>query len=151
MEHFLALKDLDNHLQALPPTYTVPLQLWNKKDKKAQALIALTLSDELLENVRDVSSAKEMWESIKNVFERRTLLNKLSAHRKSYTANMTNEESVLKFLNQIHQVAVSLKAMNVEISSAEMSMALLNGLPDEFNSMISALDTLDDAEGSLEW
>ncbi|NEO95121.1 MAG: hypothetical protein F6K56_34975, partial [Moorea sp. SIO3G5] len=40
------------------------LATWKKKDAKAQALIGLTLSDELLENVREVSTAKEMWQAI---------------------------------------------------------------------------------------
>lgn len=147
----LALKDLDDHLSQDPPIEPAALTAWTKKDKKAQAIIALSLSDELLENVRDVSDAKDMWISIKNVFERHTLLKKLSARRKFYTATMSAEESVLLFSNCIRQYAAILKAMDVPISDSEMSMALLNGLADEFNSIISALDAVDDGEDSLDW
>ncbi len=104
------------------------LEAWVEKDARAQAVIGLTLPDELLENVREVKSAKEMWTAIRNVFERHTLLNKLSARRKFYTAVMEGNESVLKFANRIRQLAASLKAMNVDIPQSEMAMALLNRL-----------------------
>ena len=41
--------------------------------------------------------------------------------------------------------------MNVSISENEMAMALLNGLPDEYPSVISALDALDSEESELSW
>ncbi len=83
VQHILTLKDLDDFLEEDPlvQTYsnTAEFLQWKKKDRKAQAIIGLTLSDDLLENVREVSTTKEMWLAIKNVFERHTLLNKLSA------------------------------------------------------------------------
>lgn len=151
IEHLLALKDFDDHITEDPPSNPTQLGAWSKNDKKAQALIALNLTDELLENVRDVSTAKEMWTSIKNVFERHTLLNELSARREFYTASMREGESVLQFSNRIRHYAATLKGMEVDLPESEMSMALLSGLPDEFNSIISALDALNDDESSLEW
>ena len=85
--HLLALKDLDDFIYSDPPAQDSSQFIsWTKKDRKASAIIALTLSDELLENVRGIQSTKEMWVSICNIFERHTLLNKLAARRKFYTA-----------------------------------------------------------------
>ncbi len=154
IQHVLALKDLDDFLTEEPPKEDAPkadVTAWNKKDKKAQAIIGLTLSDELLENVRDSESAKLMWLTIKNIFERHTLLNKLSARRQFYTAEMQENESVLKFSNRIRQMAATLKSMGCLISNSEMAMALLNGLPDEYNALISALDAIDSDESELDW
>ena len=151
IQHVLTLKGLKKYIEEGPPSDSDELNSWIEKDLKAQAIIGLTLSDELLENVREVSSAKEMWAAIKNVFERHTLLNKLSARRKFYTALKSETESVLKFANRIRQLAATLKTMRVEISESEMAMALLNGLPDEYNALISALDALDSEETQLKW
>ena len=97
IEHLLILKDR-NFLYNDPPTSTpAEIALWRKKDKKAQAIIGSSLSSELLENVRDVTSTKDMWSSIKNVFERHMLHNKLATHKKFYTTSMTSDESVLQF------------------------------------------------------
>ena len=92
--------------------------------------------------MRDAKTAKEMWTSIRNVFQRHTLLNKLSARRSFYTAIMSENESVLHFANRIRQLAATLKSMSVSIDESEMAMALLNGLPDQYAPLISALDAL---------
>ncbi len=151
IQHILTLKDLEHFLDEDPPTSGTELLSWRKKDKKAQAIIGLTLSDELLENVREVETTKAMWTAIKNVFERHTLLNKLSARKKFYTATMKSEESVLQFSNRIRQLSATLKSMNVVISESEMAMALLNGLPGEYNALISALDAIDEDETKLKF
>ena len=89
--------------------------------------------------------------NIRNDFERHTLLNKLSARKKFYTATMNTDESVLQFANRIRQLAATLKSMNVVISESEMAMALLNGLPEEYNALISALDAIDEDETKLKF
>ncbi len=140
IQHVLALKDLEDFLEDDPPSNATELVLWKKKDKKTRAVIGLTLSNDMLENVREADSAKKMWKSIKDVFERHTLLNKLSARRKFYTASMQENEGILKFANRIRQLASVLKAMDVEISESEKAKwALLNGLPEEYKSIISPL------------
>eukprot|EP00171_Calliarthron_tuberculosum_P023184 IDg23184t1 len=139
----LAWKELDEHIEDDPPAReTSEFPNWRRRDKRAMACIGLSLSDALLENVREASTAKEMWTLITNVFERHTLLNKLSARRKFYTATMLDGEKILKYANRIRQLATTLKNMGVDIDDNEMAMALLNGLPDRFDSLISALDAL---------
>ena len=64
IQHVLNLKGLEDFIICDPPSNPTELGTWRKKDGKAQATIGLTLSDEILENVRDISSAKEMWDSI---------------------------------------------------------------------------------------
>ena len=153
IQHLLTLKDLENFLEDDPPSSEEPnsgtIASWYKKDKKAQAVIGLNLSNDLLENVRDVTTTKERWNAIKNVFERHTLLNKLSAHKRFFTATMSTDESVLQFSNRIRQLSSTLKSMDVIISESEMAIALLNGLPEEYNALITALDAIDEDETKL--
>ena len=149
--HVLTLKGLEDHVTDDPTSDPALLPQWKKRNQKAQAHIALTLSDEMLANVQDVQTTKEMWKAIINVFERHTLLSRLSARRKFYTAAMAENESVLQFSNRIRQLASTLKTMNVPVSDSEMAMALLNGLPDDYHSLISALDSIDSDGQELKW
>ena len=119
----LSLKYHDDLIEENPPTDTAELAKWKKKDRKACAVIGLSLSDEHLEHVRDVKTAKEMWTAVLNVFERHTLLNKLSARRKFYTVTMESGEKILTSLNRVKQLAATLKSMSVEIDDKEMAMA----------------------------
>lgn len=57
------------------------LSKWLRKDKTARMIIALTLSDEMLKNVSQTSSALEMWNENSNVHQRHSLLNKFAGRR----------------------------------------------------------------------
>lgn len=140
----LALRDLDEHIDddARAPEDDPEKLKWEKGDRKAKAVIGLSLSDEQLEHVRDVRTAKEMWDTILDVFEKQTLLNKLTARRRFYTATMHNGEKMLSYINRVKQMAATLKSMGVTIDDEELAMALLNGLPSSYESLIVALDAL---------
>ena len=92
-----------------------------------------------------------MWKKICDIFERHTLLNKLSARKKFYTAVKEETESALQFSNRIRQLASTLKSTKVTVDESEMAMALLNGLPDAFDSLISALDALHGEKDNLKF
>ena len=145
----LALKDLDDFIESDPPADSEQLAKWMKSDRKARAIIGLSLSDEHLEHVRDVETTKQMWNAILDVFERHTLLNKLTARRKFYTVSMEHGEKVLTYLNRVKQLAATLKSMGVEIDDQELAMAALNGLPSAYESLIVALDAVGNDEKSF--
>ena len=149
MQHILALKDLDVHIEKDPPTEMNALSSCKKKDKKARPLIGLSLFDGQLDNVRECQSAKKIRIAIQNVFERHFLLNKLSARRKLYTVSMKETETVLQFSNRISLLSLRPKAMDVNIDEPEMAMALLNCLPDAFHPLIRAFDAIGTEDKTL--
>ena len=100
IELVLAYRELDDHITDDPPHESDHhFKAWKRSDSRARAVIGLSLSDEHLEHVRDVPTAKAMWQAILNVFERHSLLNKLAARRNFYTVTMKNDEKVLSFIN----------------------------------------------------
>ena len=143
IELILGLRDLDDCIEDEPPTPDTSDEYlaWRRRDKKAKGIIALSLGDDHLEQVQHASSAKEMWHFIADIFEKHTLLNKLAARRRFYTAKMGDTEKVRSFAARIRQLASTLKSMGVDVKDNEMAMALLCGLPERFDSLISALDT----------
>ena len=48
IQHLLALKELDEHLEVDPPVESTALSSWKRKDKKACALIGLSLVECLI-------------------------------------------------------------------------------------------------------
>lgn len=58
---------------------------------KATASIVLFLSGEYLEHVRDVYAVYDMWIAVKNIFQERTLLNRLNARRKFFSPKFAHE------------------------------------------------------------
>lgn len=141
---------IDKHLcPAKPAAESEELLKWLKKDKTARMTIGLTLSDEMLKNVSLTTTALEMWQEICNVHQRHTLLNKLSARREFYTATMRRDESMLTYINRVREKASTLQSMDVEIDDKELAMAVLNGLPPRFGTIITALDAIGDEDESF--
>ena len=138
----LALRDLDQYIDDERPTTESEQKAWDRGDRKAQAIIGLALSDEHLEHVAGANTAKDMWKAILDVFQRHTLLNKLAARRQFYTVSMEEGEKVLTYVNRVQHLASILKSMGVEVDDKEMGMAVLNGLPPRYDSLIVALDAL---------
>ncbi len=55
---------------------------------------------------------------------------------------MLADERILAYTKRIRQLASTLKSMGVEIDDKEVAMAVLKGLPERFNNLISVLDAL---------
>ncbi len=73
IQHILALRNLDDFIEDdnVCPRRTgengEEVATWLKKDKKARAIIGRSLSDELLENLRDTATGRSMWTSIQAI------------------------------------------------------------------------------------
>jgi hypothetical protein len=50
---------------------------WEKLDRKARSTIHLCLSDSVLLNVSGEDSAKKLWEKLGNLYQSKSLVNKL--------------------------------------------------------------------------
>lgn len=100
---------------------------WPQCNKLARAIIKQALSADMLEHIRDVPSAKQMYEIICNIFQRHMLLNKLRARRNFYTVMMSPEEKFLTYMNGVQQLGQVLKAMEAKIDDKKNAMAILTG------------------------
>ena len=145
VEYALILKDLDEFLEDDPPKRDDDPQAykaWIRKDKKAHAFMAMSINDSFLPQVQNAETTKQLFKAICDIFEKHTLLNVLHVRRKFFTAKMEDEEKVNAFAARVRQLAETLKSMKVEITTQDMAMTFLCGLPDRFDSLISALDAL---------
>lgn len=147
----LSIRELDQYLDDIqPPAVSDPIyKKWSTNDKKATAFIVLSLSTGHFEQVQHASLAKEMWNLVCDIYEKHALLNQLAARRKFYSAAMDESEKVLEFAARVRQVASTLKSMNVTVEDQGKAITFLSGLPNRFDSIITALDALSDVEGKF--
>lgn len=140
---------VDSDLCPRRPEYQEPIAKWLRKDNLECMTISLTLSDEILKNVRHTSTALEMWNEISNVHQRYTLLNKLAARRDFYTATMLANENMHVYINRVRQISFVLESMGVDIDDKELAIAVLNGLPEHYQQILTALDAIGDEDNSF--
>ena len=145
VEFVLDLKELSGHIGDSVRVPTDPdeaVQKWSKDDAKARAVIGLTLSNDHLEHVQGCKTAALMWSTITDLFQRKTLLNKLTTRRKFYSAKMATNEKAIAFISRVRQLASDCKAMDVDIDDKEIAMTVLCGLPDKYEHLIVAIDAV---------
>lgn len=147
IELILGDKDLTDHItQDAPPSDASEDDSgkWFKRDAKAQAIIGLTLNDDHFEQVSDCKTAATMWKSILDLFQRKTLLNKLTTRRRFYSAQMGESEKAMGFIARVRQLAADCKAMDVTVDDQEIAMTVLCGLPQKYEHLIFAIDAATD-------
>jgi len=122
--------DLDHFIEDEDPhDNSLDIRTWERGDQNARVVIGLSLSDDYLRDGRHFQTDKEMWNELINVFQRQTLLNKLSPRFRFYTVLTMNNEKLLTYLNGATEMASTLKSLSFEIDGKEIAIAVLNGLP----------------------
>ena len=125
---------------------------WLQKDAKARAIIGLSLGREYTDHVVGCSTARAMWTTILDLFQKKTLLNQLRIRRQFYSAKMGDSEKAMAFISRVRQLAADCKAMDVIIDEKDIAMTILCGLPERYEHLIVAIDAAsNDTTLSLEF
>ena len=122
-------------------------QEFRKRVNKSLSLICLSVSDNLQIYVRNAKSGKEAWDSLQNHFEEKTLSRKVGLHQKLYSARM--EGTMIDHVNNIRTIADQLESLDDVIEEKYLVMILLSSLPQEYNNLLTTLETL--KEDNLTW
>ena len=118
---------------------------WKRKEERALALIVLSLSDGQLMHVQNSSTAREAWDKLCNIHERKGLANKLYLRRKFLTAKMEEGGSMAGHINKIKMMAQQLEAIGAPASEDDIVTTLLYSLPESFEQLIVSLESRADS------
>ena len=122
---------------------------FKKRENQALAAVCLSIATNLQIYVRSAESAKEAWDSLANHFEEKTLSKKIFYRRKLYSARMDKGSNVITHINYIKTLSEYLEAVDDMIAEKDLVIILISSLPDEYNYLITALETI--AEEKLTW
>lgn len=87
----------------------------------------LSLPNENLDHMSDVSNAKNMWNTIVHFLEHRTLLYELAAGEKCYPLTMARSDKVFPCMNSVKPLAGTRKSMNVNVDDKKIAMTVSKG------------------------
>ena len=143
VEYALALKELSDYII---PTSDRPspsdVSKAKRDDAKAKAVIGMTLGKDHAELVKECKTAHESWTTILELFQRKTLLNKLMTRRRFYAAKMESTEKAMAFISRVRQLSYDCKALDISIDDKDVAMTVLCGLPQKYEHLIVAIDAV---------
>lgn len=119
-----------------------------KRDAKAKSILGVTLSDDHLDHVHGLSSVADMRKALANISHRLTLLSKLGARRKFYTAKISNEKGALTHINRMRQLSSDLTSIETVVTDKNVAKKVLCSLRKRLEPLTVTFDTVS-SDGKL--
>ena len=122
---------------------------FKKRENLALASVCLSVSTNLQIYVRSAKTGKEAWDSLAKHFQQKTLSRKIHLRRKLYSAKLQPDGDMVEHINSVKTIAEHLEAIGDPIAEHDLVIILISSLTEEFNHLITALETI--VEDNLTW
>jgi len=107
---------------------------------KAKAKVILTLDSSLFIHVKNTSTAKEVWDKLKKLYEDSGFARKIGLLRKLISLRLDNCESMENYVNQVIDTSQKLERCGFQLSQELIGSLMLAGLTDKFEPMVIAIE-----------
>lgn len=114
------------------------------QEKKCKSLIVQAISDNQLELIKDCQTPKQIWDKLKNVFERRGVSGQLFLRKQLLTLKYVDGvgSDMSDHLLRFDKIIRELKGSGATVEEADAVCHLLVTLPSSFDSVVTAIETL---------
>lgn len=118
------------------------IDLHSKEDEKAKADLYLAVGDAELKQIRNCSTAREIWLKLKSIFESKGSAKKASLW-KQLMSHRLNGSDVQRHVDEFFDIVDKLSELTVQVSTELQSIMLLHSLPDSFENFRCAIESRD--------
>ena len=84
------LWDIVNEKKLRPTNPTLAIE-YDVRDRKAKSLIILCLADSILINVHEEPTTKKLWKKLSDIYQVKSLVNKILLRKKLYSLRMEED------------------------------------------------------------
>lgn len=128
------------------------LRAWMKKDGDAKYYIVTTLEDQYVKQVITCTSAAEMWQTICELFEKKSIARINKLQKKLVELKLEEEQTVSDYIADVkNTVALLRDAGDAGVSDAMLQVMVLNGLPkSKYASFLNAWNCKPDGDKTFE-
>jgi hypothetical protein len=144
LEAVLEAKDIANYIENLPAD-----EAQVKNDKKARAILRLSISDDVLPTIADCKTTKETWDSLAAHFNNTSGANQYFLLRRFYAIRKSKSESMASYITRVKIAVQELRGIGAKLEEAGIIAVVLGGLPKEYQNLVSNLESIKDVEISI--
>ena len=147
MKHLLLAKGLwgiVNGTEVLRENPTAQQEAeFTKKSQKAFSTIVMSISSSQLYLITSCEEPTAAWTTLRNHFERDTLVNKLMLKKQYFRMQMKEDTSVEEHIKNMKELTDRLAAINAPIAEEDQVITLLGSLPSSYSTLVTALEARD--------
>ena len=111
----------------------------DEMDEKETSIIRLNLGDEVIHNILEAKTTKEIWEKLEGLYMRKNLTNKLYVKKQLYSLHMKEGSDLLEHLNTFNMLNTQLSSFGVNYEDEDKVLLLLTSLPTSFDHLVTTL------------
>jgi hypothetical protein len=145
----LEIKDLDHTISAKEPaggtssggTGSASREIKPEEDKRAKGIIKMTVEDILLPIVDKATSARDAWIKLETMFVGEAKTRVLTLKNELNNIKMDPSESAIEYVARGTSLQTKLHAAGHPISEEDVVLALLNGLPADYDNVRTVIFT----------
>ncbi|CAI7811878.1 unnamed protein product [Closterium sp. NIES-53] len=130
------------------PNNESDIAAWKKKDQKAFATLISRIGINLVSSVHMCmkleASAHEAWKRLETMHMNKTLHGKILARNAFYTVKMRAGESMLEYATRVEELGEMFMDLGGTVTEEDWILTLLCGLPEEWSTVITTLDSVQD-------
>lgn len=132
-----AAKDLEDFLEKEPDENSAAEK---GKAKKAYALLLSLLSDNVVISLQNESTACEIWKKLERTYDTKRAVNQILIRKRLATIKKSRDICMRSHIDQINKLISDLKLSGAEVSDTDTIVYVLMSLPQEYESVKTALE-----------
>jgi len=108
---------------------------WEELDLRAASAIRLCLAKNVLVNVQNLSSGKELWEKLEGLYQAKGILNQLLLKEQFHNLRMDDGTKISDYLSNLNYIISELESIEVKIDDEDKALRLILSLPPSYNHL----------------
>ncbi|KAL4579351.1 hypothetical protein LXL04_015493 [Taraxacum kok-saghyz] len=108
---------------------------WDDLDLRAATAIRLSLAKNVLANVHGISTTKELWEKLEQLYQGKGISNRLYLKEQFHTLRMNGDTKISDHLSVLNNIVSELEAIGVKVEDEDKALRLILSLPSSYEHM----------------
>jgi len=121
----------------------VPAEAWDLMNESALATIQMSVKPVHLYSVTAVSTAKEAWDALKDIFEARDNARLLQLMHELSSLKKGGDENIIKYTSRAKGIRQELSMLGNHVDENTLVLQILSGLPAEYDMIKTVLENMD--------